>query len=72
MKDSFDFCQTKTILQCLIIGQTLKKVGLYLESECFSHGQMYVGTSRVGSEKNLKIFAPQNKTRNVVYREALQ
>ena len=43
MTDSFDFCQTKTILQCLIIGQTLKKVGLYLESECFSHDSFMWG-----------------------------
>ena len=64
MKDSFDFCQTKTILQCLIlIGQTLKKVCLYLESEYFSHGQFYMGASRVGSEKNLKISAPQKKNK---------
>ena len=53
-------------------GQTLKKVGLYLDSEPFAHGQLYVACSRVGAEKNLKIFAPQNKTRNVVYREALK
>ena len=52
-------------------GQTLKSVGLYLESECFSHGQFYVACSRCGSEKNLKIYAPQNKTRNIVYKEAL-
>ena len=53
-------------------GQTLKNVGLYLETEPFAHGQFYVGCSRCGSEKCLKIFAPQKKTRNVVYREALQ
>ena len=53
-------------------GQTLKRVGLYLESEPFSHGQMYVGCSRVGAEKNLKVFAPEGKSRNVVYREALK
>ena len=53
-------------------GQTLKNVGLFLETEPFSHGQFYVAVSRCGSEKNLKIFAPQNKTRNVVYREALK
>ena len=52
-------------------GQTLKKVGLYLENEVFSHGQFYVGCSQVGSEDCLKIFAPKNKTRNVVYYEAL-
>ena len=53
-------------------GQTLKNVGLYLESACFAHGQFYVACSRCGSQKKLKIFAPQNKTRNVVYREALK
>ena len=53
-------------------GQTFKNVGLYLETEPFAHGQLYVGCSRVGSEKCLKICAPDNKTRNIVYREALQ
>ena len=51
-------------------GQTLEHVGLNLEHPCFSHGQLYVGCSRVGKEKNLKIFAPEGKTKNIVYTEA--
>ena len=58
-------------------GQSLDKVGLYLEKDpCFSHGQFYVGCSRVGSERNLKILCPINprngapETQNVVYKEA--
>ena len=53
-------------------GQTFLQVGLYLETEPFAHGQLYVGCSRVGSEKGLKIYAPKQKTRNIVYKEALQ
>ena len=34
-------------------GQSLKVVGLNLQSPCFSHGQLYVGCSRVGNGKNL-------------------
>ena len=52
-------------------GQTLKKVGLLLEEPCFSHGQFYVGCSRVGTDKNLKIVCPNQRTKNVVYKEAL-
>ena len=52
-------------------GQTLQKVGLYLEESCFSHGQLYVGCSRVGSDRNLRIFCPNQRTKNVVYSEAL-
>ena len=51
-------------------GQTLHKVGLYLQDPVFSHGQLYVGCSRVGSEKNLKIMCPRGRTQNVVYKEA--
>lgn len=29
-------------------GQTLQRVGIYLPSPCFSHGQLYVAESRVG------------------------
>ena len=52
-------------------GQTLAVAGLHLEDSCFSHGQLYVGCSRVGSPKNLFIFAPGGKTKNIVYREVL-
>ena len=53
-------------------GQTLKVVGLDLESPCFSHGQLYVGCSRVGAEKSLFFFVPGTNTKNIVYKEALQ
>ena len=52
-------------------GQSLKVAGLHLESPCFAHGQLYVGCSRVGSSSNLHIFAPNGKTKNIVYSEAL-
>ena len=48
-------------------GQSLGVVGLYLESPCFSHGQLYVGSSRVGSAQNLYIFVNNGKNRNIVY-----
>ncbi|CAF1454121.1 unnamed protein product [Rotaria sp. Silwood1] len=53
-------------------GQSLKVAGIHLETPCFSHGQLYVACSRVGTGKNLYIFAPDGKTRNIVYRTALQ
>ena len=36
-------------------GQTLKRVGVYLERPFFSHGQYYVAKSRVGEKAALKI-----------------
>ena len=53
-------------------GQSLQVAGVYLESPCFAHGQLYVAFSRVGNAKNLYVFAPDRKTKNVVYRNALQ
>ena len=52
-------------------GQTLKVVGVNLESPCFSHGQLYVACSRVGSHDNLHVLAKDGKTVNLVYPEAL-
>ena len=52
-------------------GQTLKVVGVNLESPCFSHGQLYVACSRVGNPVNLHVLAKDSKTINVVYPEAL-
>ena len=52
-------------------GQTLKAVGLHLEEPCFSHGQFYVGCSRVSTNNNLYISTANNSTKNVVYKEVL-
>ena len=53
-------------------GQSLKVAGINLETPCFSHGQLYVACSRVGTGKNLYVFAPDAKTKNIVYQTALQ
>ena len=53
-------------------GQSMKFVGLDLTNPCFSHGQLYVGCSRVGNPKNLFILAPEGKTKNIVYKKALE
>ncbi|UYV78880.1 KLHDC10 [Cordylochernes scorpioides] len=47
-------------------GQSLKIAGIDLEQPCFSHGQLYVECSRVGSGKNLYVLAPENKTSNFI------
>ncbi|KAK7003156.1 hypothetical protein BgiMline_004587 [Biomphalaria glabrata] len=52
-------------------GQSLKVAGINLESPCFSHGQLYVACSRVGSPRNLFVFAAEHKTKNIVYQQAL-
>ena len=57
-------------------GQTLKCVGVYLETPCFGHGQLYVAASRVGDPAHLCFAVNPDEngkffTKNVVYREAL-
>jgi ATP-dependent DNA helicase PIF1 len=65
-------------------GQTYQRVALYLPSPVFSHGQLYVGISRVGSPEDLGImitpthiqgnfeaYPDRLLTSNVVYRECL-
>ena len=42
-------------------GQTLKYAGLWLRSPAFTHGQLYVGVSRVGSANRLKLHYIENK-----------
>lgn len=53
-------------------GQSLTIAGLILENSCFSHGQLYVACSRVGTPKNLYVFTPNKKTKNIVYPLALR
>ena len=58
-------------------GQTLKRVGIYLGRDFFSHGQLYVALSRCGDRKGIRILKRQAKNssdriiRNVVYRSVL-
>ena len=58
-------------------GQTLQNVGVWLYDTCFSHGQLYVAVSRVGSPDRIKLAIrrtddlPQRATANVVFKEVL-
>jgi len=53
-------------------GQTFAAIGIDLSVPCFSHGQLYVAASRVGTSAKLSIKAPNGITRNVVYPECLE
>ena len=55
-------------------GQSLKIVGVDLRTSAFTHGQLYVGLSRVTSAEEIIILLSENgdgKTNNVVYPEVL-
>ena len=58
-------------------GQTLKHAGIWLRGQVFTHGQLYVACSRVGSPENLKFAVmrephSQHATAvNIVYKEVL-
>ncbi|XP_067140991.1 ATP-dependent DNA helicase pif1-like [Centruroides vittatus] len=53
-------------------GQSLQVCGLDLENLCFSHGQLYVASSCVGKPSDLFVYAPDRKTKHIVYPQALQ
>jgi ATP-dependent DNA helicase PIF1 len=52
-------------------GQSMKVVGINLETSCFAHGQLYVACSRVGSANSSSVFVPDGKTKNIVYPQVL-
>ncbi|GFW89675.1 ATP-dependent DNA helicase [Trichonephila clavipes] len=52
--------------------QSLQVCGLNLENPSFSHGQLYVACSCVGKPSDLFVYAPDGKTRNIVYPTTLQ
>ena len=51
--------------------RTVKVIGLNLANPAFSYGQLYVGLSRVGNPEGFFILAPEGKTKNIEYSEAL-
>ena len=67
----------ETLLIYCFSGQTLKYVGVWGRSPLFTHGQLYVAVSRVGSPDKIK-FAVTNGSdgnpkpvENIVFREVL-
>lgn len=45
-------------------GQTWTFVGIELIQDCFSHGQLYVGASRISSSSYLVILASEGNILN--------
>ena len=56
-------------------GQSVDHVGLDLRSPVFTHGQFYVGVSRVRYRDNIKVIWDEKdregRTKNIVYDEVL-
>ena len=50
------------MVNVIISGQTMKIVGIWLRSQVFAHGQLYVACSRVGNPSGLK-FAVMKKSK---------
>ena len=47
-------------------GQTFRKLGIYLPTPVFSHGQLYVACSKVRSFKDVYIKIDNTSTQGVV------
>ncbi|CAO0793613.1 unnamed protein product [Mucor circinelloides] len=62
-KSPYDFIRIQFPLRLAFVttinkaqGQTLNSIGLYLPSQVFSHGQLYVAMSRVKTPSSIKIM----------------
>lgn len=53
-------------------GQSMKMTGLNLTQDPFAHGQYYVAISRTGSSRNLFVYAKNQTTTNVVYKDIIK
>ena len=53
-------------------GQSFEKCIIDLNTDCFSHGQLYVACSRVGTPDNLFICSYNWTVKNVVYSQVLR
>jgi hypothetical protein len=42
-------------------GQTLSRVGLFIEADAFAHGLIYVALSRVSSWNDLFFYSPEER-----------
>lgn len=47
-------------------GQTMQRVDIYLERPVFSHGQLYVAMSRVGSPDVIRLAMPHGRKPGLV------
>ena len=54
-------------------GQSMLRVGVYVDQQMFAHGQLYVAVSRAILASGLKIFVEggKNMLKNIVYKEIL-
>jgi ATP-dependent DNA helicase PIF1 len=59
-------------------GQTIDMVGIDLRTDCFTHGQLYVGLSRVRSPNDIRVLVQEDRvhdgvayTKNIVYEDLL-
>ena len=52
-------------------GQTMQMAGLFLRLKMFTHGQLYVAMSRVGSPAKLKVGAMNDYGKNIIFRDVL-